>query len=91
MSPEVQNTLIEITGDLIRERLIEEIKLAPFWSIIADESCDRAKRELLTIAIRYPSNKNGQWAIYEEPIAVLDIINDIKKNSDSEGKMFKLC
>ena len=49
----IQNTIISIMGDLILNDIKEEILKAEFYSIITDETKDLAKKEQLTLVLRY--------------------------------------
>lgn len=55
ISHRVQNELIGICNDVLRENIIEDAKKSPFFSIIADESCDISGIEQLSIGIRFIS------------------------------------
>ena len=73
-SAEIQNELISTAASLIKDKVISRARAASFWSIIADETSDRQKRELSAIVIRYAHVKQGKWVCVEDPVAVLDII-----------------
>ena len=73
-SAEIQNVLISTAASLIKDEIIFRARAASFWSIIADETTDRQKRELLAILIRYAYVKEGKWVCVEDPVAVMDII-----------------
>jgi hypothetical protein len=45
----VQNELLDVMMRMLQEQIVEEVKAAKYWSLIADETMDRQKRELLTI------------------------------------------
>ena len=45
-SAEIQNDLISTAASLIKDEVISLARAASFWSIIADETTDRQKREL---------------------------------------------
>ena len=36
-SPQVQNELVECCGEVILESVLEEVRAAPFYSVLADE------------------------------------------------------
>lgn len=83
-SARIQNALLVCAGDLVKEAVVARIKKARFWSLIADETTDRQKREQLAVVIRYVlPDDNGVWKCYEDPIAVLDVLSDIKSNDDA--------
>lgn len=52
-SPTIQNTLLKIMGDLIRNKICDSVRKAGFYSILADETKDLRKKEQLSIAVRY--------------------------------------
>ena len=55
-SKTIQNELVSICGNFIQERILESIRNARFYSVIADEATDAANQEQLSITIRYVSN-----------------------------------
>ena len=52
-SKTVQNELIAICGDLIRNKILEKVCQACYFSFIADEATDISNDEQLSISIRY--------------------------------------
>ena len=48
--------MISICGNHIREKILKEICIAGFYSVIADEATDAANQEQLSITIRYVGN-----------------------------------
>ena len=59
---------------MIKDEVISRATAATFWSITADETADRQKRELSAIVKRYAYVKEGKWACVEDPVAVMDVI-----------------
>ena len=55
-SKTIQNEKVSICGNFIQERILESIRNARFYSVIADEATDPANQKQLSIAIRYVSN-----------------------------------
>ena len=55
-SKTIQNELITICGDMIRNCILNDVRQAKFYSIIADEASDSANIEQLAISIRYVDN-----------------------------------
>ena len=51
VSKTIQNELIACAGSIIKEDIIRDVKNAKFWTIMANETEDHAKREQLVIAI----------------------------------------
>ena len=55
-SKTVQNEMITICGDIIREKLLKMVKKAGFFTVIADEATDVANDEQLLICVRFIDN-----------------------------------
>ncbi|XP_061401029.1 52 kDa repressor of the inhibitor of the protein kinase-like, partial [Musca vetustissima] len=53
LSPRIQNELIEIIGEYIQMSIVEEVKRAVFFSVLADETTDISGKEQLSICIRF--------------------------------------
>ena len=51
-SKTIQNQMISIVGDHIRSEIIQEIKSAKFYSIIADEVSDVSNKEQVSLSFR---------------------------------------
>lgn len=59
LSPKIQNELINLCGEVIRQMLIDDIKNAYAYSILADETSDISGKEQLSVGVRfYDENKN---------------------------------
>ena len=84
VSKTIQNELIACASNIIKEDIIRDVKNAKFWTILTDETQDRAKREQLVIAIRYVDTNNKPKMIKEEPVVILDLIADIKGSGLSD-------
>ena len=52
-SKTIQNELLRVLGDKIRNDILEEVKCAKFYCVIADEVTDASNKEELSIVIRY--------------------------------------
>ena len=52
-SKTIQNEMISVIGNAIQEKLIEEIKEANFFSILADEVTDCANLEQVSLVLRF--------------------------------------
>ena len=52
-SKTIQNEIIDICGNIIRETILEEIRAARYFSIMVDEATDAANDEQLTVSLRY--------------------------------------
>ena len=49
----MQNKLIEVCGDLIREQIVAEVKHAKFFTVVGDETTDVSNIEQFTFCLRY--------------------------------------
>ncbi|XP_011407360.1 PREDICTED: uncharacterized protein LOC100638658, partial [Amphimedon queenslandica] len=52
-SKTIQNELISVVGQKIQKEILDEVKRAHFYSVIADEVTDAANKEELSIVLRY--------------------------------------
>ncbi|XP_044170439.1 zinc finger MYM-type protein 1-like [Acropora millepora] len=63
-SPTIQNELISILGEQVRESIVNQIPFdAPYFSILADEVTDVSNREQLSLVIRFVDSDGN---IHEE-------------------------
>jgi hypothetical protein len=53
ISKTTQNELIEICANFIRQKLIQEVKNAKFYTVIGDETADVSTVEQFTFCLRY--------------------------------------
>lgn len=85
ISKDIQNELLQQAAKLIKVSISEDVAKSSFWSVLADETQDKAKREQLVITVRYiMENDQNEMTVHEDPVAVLDLINDIKAHQESE-------
>ena len=81
ISKDVQNEILTEASKLIKTDIKSDVEKSKFWSVLADETQDRAKREQLVVVVRYVKETNmGELVVNEDAIAVLDFIKDIKVN-----------
>ena len=52
-SKTIQNEIINICGDIIREAILADVREAIFFTIMADEATDSANDEQLAVSVRY--------------------------------------
>eukprot|EP00057_Strongylocentrotus_purpuratus_P011007 XP_011665481.1 PREDICTED: zinc finger MYM-type protein 1-like [Strongylocentrotus purpuratus] len=83
ISPEIQNEILDPTSALVKEKILYKAKQAGVWSVIADETTDRKKREQLTIALRYVefievgNGEKQKPTIVEAPICLIDVLREM--------------
>ena len=60
---------------LIQEDIADEVRNAKCWTLIADETTDRAKRELMVVVLRYVTiSSDNKVGIHEDPVCLFDAI-----------------
>ena len=74
-SKTVQNELIEICGDVIRDAILKEIRSASLFSVMADEATDSANDEQLAVSIRYVHSSTNE--IEERFLAFSECIDGV--------------
>lgn len=52
-SPRIQNEIITVCGEVVKERIIEDCKKAKAYAVMADETADIAGKEQLSIGLRF--------------------------------------
>ena len=52
-SGKIQNGIIEITKAMLWEALVERVNSALCWTMLADETTDKARKELMAFCVRY--------------------------------------
>ncbi|XP_060077094.1 zinc finger MYM-type protein 1-like [Ylistrum balloti] len=52
-SPKIQNELIEICGEMIRDKIVQSCEKASFFALIADEATDSSTTEQVSICVRF--------------------------------------
>lgn len=53
LSPSIQNELISITGSAVKNKLLDDIRGAPFYTVMADGTQDITKHDQFSCVIRY--------------------------------------
>ena len=72
-SPEIQNALLHIMGEMVREKICTEVKDAGVYSILADETKDSSKTEQMAIVVRYVDVKQAK--IHERFLTFVEVSN----------------
>ena len=84
-SPDIQNALLKVMGNLVRKRICAEVQKAGMYSILADETKDCSKREQLAIVLRYVDAESGSRTLrlndsnlstFDSILATLEVIKD---------------
>ena len=87
LSPNIQNQMLIAAADLVRKKIIHLVREAGCWALIADETMDRQKREQLVIVIRYIRSVDNAPKHCEDPVAMLDLIDDIAADGDCHDEI----
>ena len=81
-SPKVQNEMLDIALQVIRADIAEDVRKATCWTLIADETADRAKRELMVIVLRYITlNGDNKVEIHEDRVYLFDATEFISSHT----------
>lgn len=59
-SPKIQNELIGLCGEVIRENVINDAKKAMAYAVLADETADISGKEQLSIGLRFCDESQGK-------------------------------
>ena len=57
-SPDIQNQILDILGDHVREKILLKVRQAQAFTLIADEVTDCANKEQLSLVLRYVNPKD---------------------------------
>ena len=65
--------------------VVHDVSNSGFWSVLADETTDAAKREQLVICVRFICRADEKYIVCEEPIALVDLIAQLKSGVELES------
>lgn len=74
-SPDIQNEIIEICGQIIQNQIVEKINKAKCFTVLADESTDISGKEILTLCARYVDESNPSCVIKEDFLDFIEVEN----------------
>ncbi|KMQ93995.1 52 kda repressor of the inhibitor of the protein kinase-like protein [Lasius niger] len=85
ISHQIQNDLIQTYSDVLKGKIIEEVKRASVFSVLADETADISGTEQLSIGVRYLrcDQKNKKPIICEEFLGFVPL-QELNSKSISE-------
>lgn len=75
-SPEVQNEIIDICSEQIKDNILRSCRSCPFFALMADEATDKATKEQLSLCVRFV---DGTGAVREEFLGFVEC-SSIKGN-----------
>lgn len=85
-SPQIQNEIIGLCGRVIKNEIVQDAKNAYAYSVMADESCDIAGKEQLSIGVRFYDE--GKNIIREEFLGFVELTAMDAKTIASEIDKF---
>ena len=59
LSPDIQNELLDISAEMVRELIVNQVKEAGIFSIGIDETSDVSRHEQVSFVLRYVDS-NGE-------------------------------
>mgnify|MGYP006091271917 CR=1 FL=1 len=63
ISPRIQNEIIGLCGNTVRESIVNDIRQARFFSIMIDEVADLSRIEQLSLVLRFVDKKNRKFKL----------------------------
>ena len=85
LSKTIQNGILECARAVIQDSIRRTVG-ERFYSLLADETTDRAGREQLVIVLRYAIRQDGSWCLREDPVLVVDLLSEIKKQKRDDRR-----
>jgi len=77
-SPKIQNEILDVALQIVRARVVQQARQAVCWSLLADETMDHAKRELMVVVLRYvTASANAKIEIHEQPVYLFDALRAV--------------
>ena len=78
----IQNEILDILGNIITQKILTNIKMASYYTIIADEVTDCSNKEQLAIVLRYVNA--GDNVIHENFLAFIECDSGITGSALSQ-------
>jgi len=76
-SPTIQNEIIDLCGNFIQENVVNRIKNAGFFTILADETQDISRYEQLALCIRYVDDSSADSVFIREDFLEFVHVKDV--------------
>ncbi|XP_060879463.1 52 kDa repressor of the inhibitor of the protein kinase-like [Metopolophium dirhodum] len=76
-SPTIQNEIIDLCGNFIQENVVNRIKYAGFFTILADETQDISRYEQLALCIRYVDDSSADNVFIREDFLEFVHVKDV--------------
>jgi hypothetical protein len=89
-SKTIQNELIEIMGNMVKSQVVERANKAKFWTLLADETTDRQKREQMVLVCRYVWHNGTVYVNREDPFSVVDALERAESLKERNAQELRL-
>jgi len=99
LSPKIQNELISLLGNTVKQKIIDDIKKSKYYGIMFDSTPDASHQDQLSQIIRYVYIENEKVEVRESFLGfyilsgkkAVDVTNTILNIIDEEGLDINLC
>ena len=71
ISPLIQNELIDICASQVTSKIVEEVKQAGCYTVLADEFSDISTTEQISLCLRYVVEEDGSHVVKEQFVAFI--------------------
>jgi len=75
--PTIQNKIIDLCGNFIQENVVNRIKNAGFFTILANETQDISRYEQLVLCIRYVNDSSADSVFIREDFLEFMHVKDV--------------
>ena len=81
----MQNRIIDILGDYIRQKILSKVQVAQFFTLIADKVTDCSNKEQLSLVLRYVDRESSH--IREDFVAFVECDTGVSGKDNIADKM----
>lgn len=82
-SPEIQNKIIAVKAQIVRQKLINNVQNSKYFSIFADETADNFSVEQLSLCARYVTFESNKPILHEDFLCFVPIFDQRANNITS--------
>lgn len=73
-SPDIQNQVINILGDYVRQKILSKVRAARFFTVIADEVTDCSNKEQLSLVLRQMTTKSEKILLISSSVTLVPLV-----------------
>ena len=88
LSPKIQNELITLLANAVRDSLVNKINDSPFWSLILDSTSDITKIDQLSVIVRWVQIDGDTCKVVESFLGFIEIKDPTAKGIASTAEEF---